>query len=136
MGTTTFRPPYVPVASDSSPPATAATLYDPIRATALHAWHVAHGAVFEDVGQWMRPWYFPHAGEDMHAAVRARVPRRAEGVAVMDASTLGKIDVQGPDAARVPEPPVHQLVRPAGRRARFATGSCAARMGWSSTTAW
>ena len=74
-------------------------LSDPVRTTAIHAWHDAHGAVFEDVGQWKRPWYYPRGGEDMDAAVLRECRAAREGVGVMDASTLGKIDVQGPDAA-------------------------------------
>ncbi len=74
-------------------------LSDPIRITPLHQWHVEAGAVFEDVGQWKRPWYFPKPGERMDDAVRRECVAAREGVAVMDASTLGKIDIQGPDAA-------------------------------------
>src|SRR5260370_7560375 len=74
-------------------------LFDPIRVTAIHPWHIASGAVFETVGQWKRPWYFPREGEDMESAVTRECRAAREGVAVMDASTLGKIDIQGPDAA-------------------------------------
>ena len=56
--------------------------------------------MFEDVGNWKRARYFPQAGEDMHAAVAARMPARcAQAVGMFDASTLGKIELQGPDAA-------------------------------------
>ncbi len=99
LGTTTFRPPYVPVAFGLLAGRNTGDLYDPIRITPMHDWHVAHGAVFEDVGQWKRPWYYPRAGEDMHTAVARECRAAREGVGVMDASTLGKIDVQGPDAA-------------------------------------
>ncbi|HKX43175.1 MAG TPA: glycine cleavage T C-terminal barrel domain-containing protein, partial [Burkholderiaceae bacterium] len=57
------------------------------------------GALFEDVGQWKRPWYFPKPGEDLHAAVKREVLATRNGVGTLDASTLGKIDIQGPDAA-------------------------------------
>ena len=73
-------------------------LADPVRMTAMHGWHVAHGAAFEDVGQWKRPWYYPHDGEDMHAAVARECRAVRENVGILDASTLGKIDIQGPDA--------------------------------------
>ena len=55
--------------------------------------------MFEPVGQWLRPWYFPRPGEDMHAAVARECRATREGVGLIDASTLGKIDIQGPDAA-------------------------------------
>jgi sarcosine oxidase, subunit alpha len=74
-------------------------LHDPIRVTTLHDWHVANGAVFEDVGQWKRPRYYPRDGEDMDAAVLRECRAARAGVAMMDVSTLGKIDVHGPDAA-------------------------------------
>jgi len=98
VGVTTFRPPYVPVPFGLMAGRNRGDLFDPIRVTAIHPWHVARGAVFENVGQWKRPWYFPRAGEDMDSAVFRECRAAREGVAVMDASTLGKIDIQGPDA--------------------------------------
>ncbi|MFJ8636278.1 sarcosine oxidase subunit delta family protein [Streptomyces sp. NPDC093568] len=98
LGTTTFRPPYTPVSFAALAGRDRGALSDPVRTTALHAWHVEHGALFENVGQWKRPWYYPQAGEDMEAAVLRECAAAREGVAFMDASTLGKIDVQGPDA--------------------------------------
>ncbi|GGX20341.1 sarcosine oxidase subunit alpha family protein [Streptomyces chartreusis] len=99
LGTTTFRPPYIPVSFAALAGRDRGALSDPVRTTALHEWHVAHGALFENVGQWKRPWYYPLAGEDMEAAVLRECRATREGVGFMDASTLGKIDVQGPDAA-------------------------------------
>ncbi|GII23892.1 2Fe-2S iron-sulfur cluster-binding protein [Planosporangium mesophilum] len=99
LGTTTFRPPYAPVSFAALAGRDRGALHDPIRVTALHAWHQANGALFENVGQWQRPWYYPRDGEDLHAAVLRECRAAREGVATMDASTLGKIDVQGPDAA-------------------------------------
>jgi sarcosine oxidase subunit alpha len=72
--------------------------FDPVRTTSIHPWHVAHGAIFEDVGQWKRPWFFPQGSEDMDAAVLRECAAVREGVGMMDASTLGKIDVKGKDA--------------------------------------
>jgi sarcosine oxidase subunit alpha len=74
-----------------------------VRITAIHPWHVSHGAVFENVGQWQRPWYYPQpypSGlvEDMETAVLRECRAAREGVALMDGSTLGKINVQGADA--------------------------------------
>ena len=98
VGVTTFRPPYVPVSFGLMAGRNRGGLFDPIRVTAIHPWHVAHGAIFENVGQWKRPWYFPRDGEDMESSVLRECRAAREGVAVMDASTLGKIDIQGPDA--------------------------------------
>ncbi|MET7617982.1 sarcosine oxidase subunit alpha family protein [Streptomyces sp. NPDC005408] len=99
LGTTTFRPPYTPVSFATLAGRDRGSLHDPVRVTALHDWHVDHGALFENVGQWKRPWYYPQDGEDMKSAVLRECRAAREGVAFMDASTLGKIDVQGPDAA-------------------------------------
>ncbi|MGW3097517.1 sarcosine oxidase subunit delta family protein [Streptomyces sp. NPDC001102] len=98
LGTTTFRPPYTPVSFAALAGRDRGALSDPVRTTALHEWHVGHGALFENVGQWKRPWYYPRDGEDMESAVLRECAAAREGVAFMDASTLGKIDVQGPDA--------------------------------------
>jgi sarcosine oxidase, subunit alpha len=98
VGTLSFRPPYVPIPFAALAGRERGPLSDPIRITALHQWHVEQGAVFEDVGQWKRPWYFPKPGETMEAAVQRECIAAREGVAMMDASTLGKIDIQGPDA--------------------------------------
>jgi sarcosine oxidase subunit alpha len=98
LGPTTFRPPYAPVAFGLLAGRDRGPLHDPIRVTPIHPWHERNGARFEDVGQWKRPWYYPRQGEDMDAAVLRECAAARTGVAVMDASTLGKIDVQGPDA--------------------------------------
>ena len=99
VGTTTFRPPYTPVTFGALAAHDRDRFIDPTRNTALHDWHVAHGAVFEDVGQWKRPRYFPRNGEDMPASLARECRSVREGVGLLDASTLGKIDVRGPDAA-------------------------------------
>ncbi|MEU1405979.1 sarcosine oxidase subunit delta family protein [Streptomyces sp. NPDC005728] len=99
LGLPTFRPPCTPVSFATLAGRDRGALHDPIRTTALHGWHVEHGALFENVGQWKRPWYYPQDGEDMETAVLRECRAAREGVAFMDASTLGKIDVQGPDAA-------------------------------------
>ncbi|MBC7518315.1 MAG: (2Fe-2S)-binding protein [Microbacteriaceae bacterium] len=98
LGTTTFRPPFTPVSFAVLAGADRGELFDPVRVTAIHDWHVAHGALFEDVGQWKRPWYYPLAGEDLDAAVARECTAARTTVACLDGSTLGKIDVQGPDA--------------------------------------
>jgi len=97
-GTTTFRPNYTPVTFGTLAGSELGDFLDPIRKTCLHQWHVEQGALFEDVGNWKRPWYFPKNGEDLHAAVRRECLAVRNGVGILDASTLGKIDIQGPDA--------------------------------------
>jgi sarcosine oxidase subunit alpha len=94
---TAYRPPYAPLPFAALGGADRGLLADPERVTAMHDWHVEHGAVFEDVGQWKRPWYFPRDGESMDEAVLRECAAAREGVAVMDASTLGKIELQGRD---------------------------------------
>lgn len=98
LGVTTFRPPYTPVAFAALAGRDRGRLFEPERVTAVHDWHVARGAVFEDVGQWKRPRYYPVAGEDMEAAVLRECAAVRSGVGILDGSTLGKIDVQGADA--------------------------------------
>ncbi|SEI58856.1 sarcosine oxidase subunit alpha [Pseudomonas linyingensis] len=98
MGTTMFRPNYTPVTFGAVAGRHCGPLFEPKRYTAMHRWHLEQGAEFEDVGQWKRPWYFPKRGEDMHAAVARECKAVRDSVGILDASTLGKIDIQGPDA--------------------------------------
>ena len=100
VGTTMFRPAYSPATFGAIAGRDVGDLFDPERHTPMHTWHEAHGAVWEDVGRWKRPRYYPRPGEDMSAAVARECVAARTGVAVMDASTLGKIDVQGRDAAQ------------------------------------
>ncbi|WP_321865759.1 sarcosine oxidase subunit alpha family protein [Paraburkholderia tropica] len=100
-GTTTFRPNYTPVTFGTFAGRELGDFLDPVRKTCVHEWHVEHGALFEDVGNWKRPWYFPKGGEDLHAAVKRECLAVRNGVGILDASTLGKIDIQGPDAAKL-----------------------------------
>jgi sarcosine oxidase, subunit alpha len=99
VGLTTFRMPYTPVTFGSFAGPSRRDLFDPVRTTPMHSWPVAQGAVFENVGMWKRARYFPRAGEDMHAAVRRECQAVRSSVGIFDASTLGKIEVVGPDAA-------------------------------------
>ena len=98
VGTTTFRMPYTPTTFGIMAGVNRGDLFDPVRKTPTHAWAAAKGAVFEDVGLWKRAWYFPKAGETMHDAVDREVLAVRERVGLFDASTLGKIEVVGPDA--------------------------------------
>ncbi len=99
VGLTTFRPPYTPTTFGTFAGPARKELFDPVRVTPIHGWAVEHGALFEDVGLWKRAHYFPQGGEDMHAAVARECRAVRRSVGIFDASTLGKIEVAGPDAA-------------------------------------
>ena len=101
IGHTTYRPNYVPMTFGAAQGLDRGALFAPERVTPMHARHLARGAVFEDVGEWKRPRYFPVGGESMADAVARECRAARRGAAVMDASTLGKIDIQGPDAAKL-----------------------------------
>ncbi|MDC3264286.1 sarcosine oxidase subunit alpha [Porticoccaceae bacterium] len=98
-GTTIFRPSYTPTTFGAIAGRDVNNLFDPERYTAMHRWHVEKGAEFENVGQWKRPWYFPQQGEAMQDAVNREGLAVRNSVGILDATTLGKIDIQGPDAA-------------------------------------
>ena len=100
VGLTTFRAPYTPVTFGTLINHSRGDLFDPTRKTPMHALEEAQGAVFEDVGQWKRAWYYPRAGEDMHQAVNRECKTVRDVAGIFDASTLGKIEVVGPDAAQ------------------------------------
>jgi sarcosine oxidase subunit alpha len=100
LGTTTFRAPSIPVSFAALAGRDVGRLHDPARVTPIHPWHVAAGALFEDVGHWKRPWYFPQPGEDLKTAVLRECRAARTGVAVMDATTLGKIEIVGSDAGQ------------------------------------
>ncbi len=97
-GTTVFRPNYTPVSFGVVAGAHTDLLFDPQRFTPLHEWHIERGAEFENVGQWKRPWYFPVGDESMEDALKREQLATRNGVGILDASTLGKIDIQGKDA--------------------------------------
>ncbi len=98
VGLTTFRMPYTPTSFGAFAATSRGALFDPERTTPMHAQAVSLGAVFEDVGQWKRARFFPHGNEDMHAAVARECRAARAGAGLFDASTLGKIEVVGPDA--------------------------------------
>ena len=97
-GTTIFRPNYTPVTFGAIAGRHCNELFDPTRLTPMHSWHQHQGAKFEDVGQWKRAWYYPKPGEGMQQALDRECRATREGVGILDASTLGKIDIQGKDA--------------------------------------
>jgi sarcosine oxidase subunit alpha len=98
QGPTNARPPYTPVSYVALAGPYRGDLLDPIRLTPIHASHVEGGAVFENVGQWKRPCYFPRGGESIDDAAERECVAVRKAVGAMDASTLGKIEVVGPDA--------------------------------------
>ncbi|NQY63718.1 MAG: sarcosine oxidase subunit alpha [Alteromonadaceae bacterium] len=97
-GTTIFRPMYTPTTFGALAGSDVKHLFDPARFSAMHKWHLDNGAEFEDVGQWKRPWYFPQSGESMEQTLQRECLATRNSVGILDASTLGKIDIQGKDA--------------------------------------
>ncbi|WP_423906722.1 sarcosine oxidase subunit alpha family protein [Candidatus Spongiihabitans sp.] len=101
VGTTTFRPPFTPLTFGSIVGHDRRELFLQKRKTAIHPWHDKNGAVYEDVGDWKRPYYFPKVGESMHDAVQRECLAARNSCALLDASTLGKIDLQGKDTIKL-----------------------------------
>ncbi len=100
VGTTTFRPPYTPVTLGALAGEARGEIFQPLRRTPIHEWHEKTGAYFEPVGQWRRPYCFPNAGETYEQAVHREISNVRENIGLLDASTLGKIIVKGPDAGK------------------------------------
>ena len=100
VGTTTFRPPYTPITLGLISGEAQGALFQPIRKTPMHEWHDANGAHWEPVGHWRRPYAFVKAGETVDEAVHREVNATRNGVGLLDASTLGKLIVKGPDAGK------------------------------------
>jgi len=100
VGTTTFRPPYTPISMGSVGGEARGALFQPIRQTPIHEWHEANNVDWEPVGHWRRPYTYLRPGERRKQAVIREVNNTRQGVGLLDASTLGKILVKGPDAGR------------------------------------
>jgi heterotetrameric sarcosine oxidase alpha subunit len=98
VGLPTFRPYTAPVAFGAFAGRATSDRFEPIRRTALHDWHIGQDAVMQRAGTWMRPFYYPKAGEDAWTAILREARMVRSGVGICDVSTLGKIDLQGPDA--------------------------------------
>ena len=98
-GTTTFRPPFAPLTIGAIAGRTVGKHFRPTRRSPLHAWHEQNGGVFIEAGLWQRAWYYNWAGDRPETAYIKEMELVRSGVGIADVSTLGKIDVQGPDAA-------------------------------------
>ncbi|KPU84674.1 sarcosine oxidase subunit alpha [Marinosulfonomonas sp. PRT-SC04] len=99
-GTTTFRPPYTPISMGAIAGEARGDIFQPLRRTPMHAWHVEQGAYMEPVGQWRRAYCYPKASENYEQAVAREVNNTRNAVGLLDASTLGKLVVKGPDAGK------------------------------------
>jgi methylglutamate dehydrogenase subunit C len=99
VGTTTFRPPYTPIAIGALVGHEHGLHFRPTRLSTIHDWHTENGAVMTEAGAWMRPWYYPQSGESLRDAYIREAAHVREHVGIVDVSTLGKIAVQGPDVA-------------------------------------
>jgi heterotetrameric sarcosine oxidase alpha subunit len=101
VGTTTFRPPFVPVSLGAIAGREIGAHFKPVRRTPMRDWHAKAGAEWIDAALWVRPRYYPKPGEDLLAASLREARAVRERVGLVDVSTLGKIEVQGPDAAEL-----------------------------------
>ena len=99
LGTTTFRPPYTPLTFGTIVGRNVGKFFDVFRRTPMNDWHIKNKAEFENVGQWKRAWYYPNKNETMHEAVQRESRAARQSAGLLDASTLGKIDIQGSDAS-------------------------------------
>ncbi|MCG7522529.1 sarcosine oxidase subunit alpha family protein [Ruegeria sp. Ofav3-42] len=99
VGTTTFRPPFTPISVGAIVGHEHGRHFRPTRLSPIHHWHVENGAKMTEAGAWIRPWYYPQGTEDLTAAYIREATHVREHVGMVDVSTLGKIAVQGPDAA-------------------------------------
>jgi heterotetrameric sarcosine oxidase alpha subunit len=99
VGTTTFRPPYTPVTIGAIPGHESGPDVEPTRYSAMHEWHMAHGARFVNAGLWKRPHSYPREGETEDDAANREARNVRSNVGVVDVSTLGKIELQGRDVA-------------------------------------
>ena len=98
LGVTTYRQPYKPVTFGALAGQHVGPLFQPRRTTPMHDWHAHEGALFEPVGDWLRPWVYPREGESPEDALARECRAARENIGVLDASTLGKIDIRGRDA--------------------------------------
>src|SRR5690625_2052749 len=98
LAQTGFRPPFSPVTLGALAGRAVRKNFRPVRRSPMHEWHLAQGAVMVEAGAWLRPRYYPRGGESLREAMNRETRHVREKVGMVDVSTLGKIDVQGPDA--------------------------------------
>ena len=99
VGHTTFRPPYTPVSIGAIVGREVGKHSKPTRKSPMHSWHEKNNAVFVDAGVWLRPRYYKQGNEGLFEASKREAKNVRQNVGVCDVTTLGKIDVKGPDAA-------------------------------------
>ena len=99
LGTTTFRPPYTPVSLGALGGREIGEAFAPVRCTPMHQWHMDAGARFVNAGLWLRAQYYARRGESMMEAINREAFAVRNSVGIVDVSTLGKIEIQGRDAA-------------------------------------
>ncbi len=98
VGTTTFRPQFMPVPMGAIAGQRHGEFYSPAQLLPAHDWHVSQGAVFENYGAWKRPEYYAINGRDRETAIREEVLALRRSAGLIDGSPLGKIEITGPDA--------------------------------------
>lgn len=98
-GTTTYRPPYTPVSVGALAGRSIGEHFRPTRRTPMHDWHMANGVTMIQAGPWLRPWFYAWAGSSVESAYVEEMKLVRSGVGISDVSSLGKIELQGPDTA-------------------------------------
>ena len=101
VGHTTFRPPYTPVSIGAIVGREIGNHSKPTRKSPMHYWHEKNNAVFVDAGVWLRPRYYKNGNENLFEASKREAKNVRQNVGVCDVTTLGKIDIKGPDAAEL-----------------------------------
>jgi sarcosine oxidase, subunit alpha len=99
-GTTTFRPPYTPISMASIAGEARGATFQPIQRTPIQDWHDAQKPFYEPVGHWRRAYCYDRPGETHGQAVTREINQTRNSLGMLDASTLGKLMVKGPDAGK------------------------------------
>ncbi len=99
VGHTTFRPPFTPITIGTIVGREVGMEYMSTRKTPMHKWHEKNNAVFVDAGAWKRPRYYKQGNETLFESSKREAKNVRENVGICDVTTLGKIDIKGPDAA-------------------------------------